>query len=46
MSIKKENRKRFLEEEMKKNLLRRVSKKAKKKLDDVKFRRVKNDNNV
>ena len=41
MSIKKENRKKFLEEEMKKNLLRRVSKKGKQKLDDVKFREVK-----
>ena len=33
-------------EEMKKNLLRRVSKKSKKKLIDKKFKGAKNDNNV
>ena len=41
MSAKKEIRKKFLEEEMKKNLLRRVSKKRKKKLIHIKFREVK-----
>ena len=46
MYKKKEIRKKFLEEEMKKNLLRRVSKKSKKKLIDTKFKGAKNDNNV
>jgi len=41
MSTKKEIRKKILEEEMKKNLLRRVSKKRKTKLIDIKFRGVK-----
>ena len=45
MSEKKEIRIRFLKEEMKKNLLRRVSKK-KRKLVDKKLKGEKNDNNV
>ncbi|MEC6997696.1 MAG: hypothetical protein VXW97_05565 [Pseudomonadota bacterium] len=45
MSEKKEIRIKFLKEEMKKNLLRRVSKK-KRKLVDKKLKGEKNDNNV
>ena len=45
MSEKKEIRIKFLKEEMKKNLLRRVSKK-KRKLIDKKLTGEKNDNNV
>ena len=45
MSKKKEIRIKFLKEEMKKNLLRRVSKK-KRKLIDKKLTGEKNDNNV
>jgi len=44
MSKKKEIRIKFLKEEMKKNLLRRVSKK--KKLIEQKLKGEKNDNNV
>ena len=45
MYEKKEIRIKFLKEEMKKNLLRRVSKK-KRKLVDKKLKGEKNDNNV
>ena len=45
MSEKKEIRIKFLKEEMKKNLLRRVSKK-KRKLVNKKLKGEKNDNNV
>ena len=45
MSEKKKIRIKFLKEEMKKNLLRRVSKK-KRKLVDKKLKGEKNDNNV
>ena len=45
MSEKKEIRIKFLKEELKKNLLRRVSKK-KRKLVDKKLKGEKNDNNV
>ena len=46
MSEKKEIRKKFLQEEMKRNLLRRTSKKNKKILLVKKFKGEKNDNNV
>ena len=45
MSEKKEIRIKFFKDEMKKNLLRRVSKK-KRKLVDKKLKGEKNDNNV
>tara|TARA_B100001769_G_C21586217_1_gene331145 strand:- start:80 stop:220 length:141 start_codon:yes stop_codon:yes gene_type:complete len=46
MTKKKELRNKFLEEEMKKNLLRRNSKKSFKNLSIRKSKGVKNDNNV
>ena len=46
MTKKKELRNKFLEEEMKKNLLRRNSKKSFKNLSTRKSKGEKNDNNV
>jgi len=46
MTKKKELRNKFLEEEMKKNLLRRNKKKSFKNLSTRKSKGVKNDNNV
>ena len=46
MTEKKRNEKKILEEEMKKNLLRRNSKKVRKNLSIKKVKGVKNDYNV